>query len=225
MKKLFIVCSVYLSAMSFVWASSLVDNFDTLNTSFWDCDVNLTHLVVDPDATGTHGSVVQIMGYSGHVSHTFDSAVYGTISLDYYDNSTSPHQLATFTGTDAAIETSKMIGQPNEGASFIPLLSGNQLNLAMVNRYSGWHTLSLIYGIDSTTEYIDGELLASSDYGLGCSMIYFSQKDMINGNYFDNFMYSPAVVPEPSTNLMMISGLFAGMAIYFKKFYCRNKRA
>jgi hypothetical protein len=107
----------------------------------------------------------------GSLDPSFDKAVYGTLMLDYYDDSISPDQLSVF---GAAC-----------GKTFIASLVGGGMELALVSRYAGWHTLALVYGVDSTAAYADGVIAAAFDYDGGCSTVFCSELEMIGGSCFD----------------------------------------
>jgi hypothetical protein len=190
------------------------DTFDTLDPVFWNPDISHSAIVADP-ITGT-GSVLRIQdsaGGAGHINHVFDETMYGTLSLDVYSPIYSPNQALTFR-TDSDYVGALAIS----GSQISPLygIFSEDTNVGGVLDMSGWHNYAMVIDGTNASSYIDGVLYGTMSNTGGINNVSFSCTNA-GYVYVDNFNFTPAEVPEPSSFFLFGSGLLGMIGYMVRK--------
>lgn len=192
----------------------ITDSFDFLNAGFWNLDTTGSRATLTTDPVTGEGSVLQIRGSSFY--HEFEDQIQGLVSLDMYLKPFGgPHQFERLVVGSASIF---IAGSPSGTTLFYP--NGN-VHLDPIE-IPAWHTFSIAVQGSTASTYIDNILydeFALEGPATRVSVHSYYSSRYYGPMYVDNFKYiqTPAVVPEPSTWVLIGFGLLFMSGYYVKK--------
>lgn len=212
-----------LGSMGSAFGLTFTDSFEgsTLN-EFWSVEPQHSNAEYSLSSTFATEGTQSLKLYSTTggqryvmLGHQFDQAMWGTVSVKFYD----PTSLQLYSAMDfnnSATVTSMGIGvtdwdytyyHASAGVAEIP--SGSDAGQTTLHRTPGWHTFEAIYASNGVNLFIDGQLVRSTTDNTGFDHVQLRLSGPWGDGafYFDQFSANVNPVPIPGSVLLMGTGL------------------